>query len=234
MNSSIQMTEKQAAGEKAAEVVRDGMVVGLGSGSTVYYTICQIGAMVQSGMRLKSVSSSQATTVLAQKMGITLVSLNEIERLDVTIDGADEVDAQLNGIKGAGGALFFEKLIATASEQVIWVVDSSKVVTRLGARPLPIEVTPFAYRQIYGKMHAAGLRPVIRLAGEQPYCTDSGNYIIDLQTNELQEPQALADWLQAVPGIIAHGLFIACATQVVVGRGNSTELITRPQISLKS
>lgn len=219
------MREKQLAGEKATEFIQDGMVVGLGTGSTVYYSICRIAELVRAGISITGVSTSQSTTELAQRLGINLVSINDIERIDLTIDGADEVDKEFNGIKGGGGALFFEKIVAFSSDRVIWVVDSSKMVSKLGSVPLPLEVSVFGYKKVYNKLKSEGMKPTLRLLNGQPFRTDSDNYIIDLHMAQIDNPGELARWLKEIPGIVEHGLFINCADQIIIGRENSTEIV---------
>ncbi|MEL1135446.1 ribose-5-phosphate isomerase RpiA [Desulfitobacterium sp. THU1] len=220
------VNEKQVAGEKAAEFIQNGMLVGLGTGSTVYYSIRRIAELVREGVHIVGVSTSKSTTELAQSLGIELVSINDIGCVDITIDGADEVDEDFNGIKGGGGALFFEKIVAHASKRVIWVVDSSKMVKRLGKSPLQIEVSPIGYKQVYSKLKLEGMGPVLRLISGKPFLTDSNNYIIDLHSAELNNPTKLAGWLKEIPGIIEHGLFINYVDQVIVGRGDSAEIIS--------
>ncbi|WP_072771428.1 ribose-5-phosphate isomerase RpiA [Desulfitobacterium chlororespirans] len=219
--------EKQQAGEKAAEYVRDGMVVGLGTGSTVFYTIRKIVELVKNGMKIQGVSTSKSTTELAGSLGIELVSINDVETIDLTIDGADEIDQKLNGIKGGGGALFFEKVVAYASAKVIWVVDAGKMAPKLGGVPVPVEVSPFGYRQVYKRLSVEGLNPVMRLESGQPFRTDSDHYILDLYPDNLDHPGELGAWLKEIPGVIEHGLFIDCAAEVLVGRGDSVVSVLR-------
>ncbi|MCR2802926.1 ribose-5-phosphate isomerase RpiA [Paenibacillus soyae] len=221
------MNEKQLAGEKAAEFVKNGMTVGLGTGSTVYYTIRRIGEMVKEGLTIKAVSTSSSTTRLAESLRIPLVSIDEAGKLDLTIDGADEVDPAFRGIKGGGGALFFEKIVAAASERSIWVVGSDKLVDRLGRFPLPVEVVPFGYSQVYRRLFDKGLNPKLRMSGENRYITDSGNYIIDLQLGAIGDPEALNDWLNGITGVVEHGLFLGMANAVVVARQDIVEVKER-------
>jgi len=213
------VNEKKVAGEKAAEFVRDGMVVGLGTGSTVYFSILKIAELINKGFKIKGVSTSKATIELARRLGIELISLNEVEQIDLTIDGADEVDENLNGIKGGGGALFFEKMVAYSSTKVIWVVDSTKMVNRLGKFPLPVEVSSFGYKQVFKKMKSEGMNPIIRLNNSQLFRTDSDNYIIDLHLDRIDNHKELGTWIKEIPGVIEHGLFIELVDQVIVGKG---------------
>lgn len=221
------MNEKQLAGEKAVEFVKSGMVLGLGTGSTVYFTIVKIGELVKNGLQIKAVSTSAATTRLAESLRIPLVSINEVESIDLTIDGADEVDQAFNAIKGGGGALFFEKVVALASKQVIWVVDSQKRVEQLGQFPLPVEVTPFGHTHVLARLAAQGLNPAVRKVEERPYLTDSGNYIIDLHLGRLERPSELNETLNAMTGVVEHGLFLKVAQTVIVGRTDTADVLTR-------
>lgn len=221
------MDKKRAAGEKAAEFIKDGMIVGLGTGSTVYYTINKLGEMIANGLRIKAVSTSRSTTELAEKLGIALVSLNEIDHIDITIDGADEVDDDLNGIKGGGGALLYEKLVAVSSDKVIWVVDSSKMVKKLGRFPLPVEVIPFAYNQVLNKFKNMDFNPKVRMKNNSFFITDGGHYIIDLYLNEIENPYELQKKLNSMPGVVEHGLFLNIVDTIIVGKENSAEIINK-------
>ncbi len=221
------MDKKRAAGEKATEFIKDRMIVGLGTGSTVYYTINKLGEMVANGLRIKAVSTSRSTTELAEKLGISLVSLNEIDHIDITIDGADEVDDALNGIKGGGGALLYEKLVAVSSDKVIWVVDSSKMVKKLGRFPLPVEVIPFAYNQVLNKFKNMDFNPKVRMKNNSFFITDGGHYIIDLYLNEIENPYELQNNLNSMPGVVEHGVFLNIADTIIVGKENSVEIINK-------
>lgn len=203
------------------------MIVGFGTGSTVYYTILKIGEMVKGGLRIKGVSTSSSTDKIAKELGIPLISLNEADYIDITIDGADEVDNSLNGIKGGGGALLHEKLVAAASDKVIWVVGSGKRVDKLGRFPLPVEVIPFAYRHILKELEAMNLKPKIRMKNNSFFVTDEQNYIIDLHMNEIENPYMLENTLNAVPGIVEHGFFLDIADTLVVGNNDTVEIINR-------
>lgn len=221
------MNEKMIAGEKAVEYVKNGMTVGLGTGSTVYYTIAKIAEMVEAGLEIKAVSTSSSTTKLAKSLGIDVVSMNEVDIIDLTIDGADEIDENLNGIKGGGGALFYEKMVAEFSEKVIWVADSSKKVKKLGRFYLPVEVSPFAYKQIMKKLLMSGANPHIRKKEDGYYRTDSGNYIIDLDMKEINDSREFEKWLNMIPGVIENGLFNDIADIVIYGKQNGFEIIEK-------
>ena len=225
------MDGKKMAGEKAAELVEDGMIVGLGTGSTVYYTIKKLGERVQSGLHITGVPTSRATEKLARECGIPIADLNDTAQMDVTIDGADEVDPSLNGIKGGGGALLFEKLVAKASKRNIWVVDSRKMVQQLGAFPLPVEVVPFGYKHLMKTFEREGLNPVLRMKEGRPYVTDGGHYIVDIR---LQTPDigAFGAWLDSITGVVEHGLFLGICDLVVIGKGG--KVYTRNRAEAKN
>ena len=219
------MEGKRQAGILAAGFVKDGMTVGLGTGSTVYHTIMRLVEMVREGMRIRCVSTSEATTDLAESLGLDLVPMSEVPEIDITIDGADEVDRSYNGIKGGGGALLYEKLVADISGSVVWVVDRSKLVERLGAFPLPIEVVPFSHMQLMRKLEAMGFEPRLRMSGDRPFTTDEKNYIIDLKTGFIDDPRGLHELLKLMPGVIETGLFIAMADTVVVGGEDGAKVL---------
>ncbi len=219
--------EKLNAGERAIDFIKDGMLLGLGTGSTVYYTIKKIGELIKAGMKLKAVSTSSATSQLASAIGIEILPFNEITKTDLTIDGADEVDPNLNGIKGGGGALLYEKLVAEASEQIIWVVDSGKLVQRLGRFPLPVEVVQYGLNYLLTKFSEKDYHPELRLKDGRPYITDAGNFIIDLHLNEIAEPDELNGEIKLLTGVVETGLFLGMADKVIIGKGNETEIIDR-------
>ncbi|KHD85475.1 ribose-5-phosphate isomerase RpiA [Heyndrickxia ginsengihumi] len=221
------MIQKKLAGEKAAEFVEDGMIVGLGSGSTVYYTIQKLGELVKNGLHIKGVSTSSRTSSLAASLGIQLVSLNEVEKIDLTIDGADEVDRNFNGIKGGGGALLFEKMVAKASAKNIWVVDQSKRVNALGSFPLPVEVIPFGYTHVNKALQERGFKPVLRTENGEPFQTDSHHYILDIHTGSIDDPHALHQWLKSLTGVVETGLFIDIADAVIVGEKQTASIVTK-------
>ena len=193
------MNLKQLVGEKAAEYVTEGMVVGLGTGSTAYYMVEALGKRVKEGLTITGVTTSTRTKEQAEQLGIPLKTIDEVEKVDVTIDGADEIDAHYQGVKGGGGALLFEKIVADYSKKVIWIVDESKMVETLGAFPLPIEVLPYGSQQLMRIFDEKGFQPSMRKneAGEN-YLTDGGHYIIDLHMAKIEDPQSLALWLDEI------------------------------------
>ncbi|HEX9252213.1 MAG TPA: ribose-5-phosphate isomerase RpiA [Ignavibacteriaceae bacterium] len=221
------MNEKKLAAEKSIEFIKDGMTLGLGTGSTVFFLVNKLAELVKQGLEVKCVSTSNQTSELAKSLGIKIVNLNEVDFIDLTIDGADEVDKNLNGIKGGGGALLFEKIVAASSKKVIWIVDSSKYVEKLGKFPLPVEVIPFGSNHIIKRFMERGYNPVRRKNGNNDYFTDSGNEIIDIHLNEIEDSIKLEKDIKLIPGIVEVGLFNNIADRVIIGRGNTTEIISR-------
>ena len=220
--------EKQAAGRAAAKLVRDGDVVGLGTGSTAYFAVVALGERVKAGLKIVGIPTSVKTGDLARQLGIPLTTLDETPQIDITLDGADEVDPRLNLIKGGGGALLREKVIATATKNMVVVVDSSKVVSVLGKFPLPIEVISFARTVVENKIVSLGASPKLRTKTDgSPYLTDNGNQILDCSFGQIADPAVLALILSDTPGIVEHGLFIGLAKVALVGRGDAVEEIRR-------
>jgi ribose 5-phosphate isomerase A len=170
--------QKRAAGEKAVEFIDSRMVVGLGTGSTVKFMIEKLAKKVKEGLDISAVSTSYKTTLLAESLGIKVIDLKEVEKIDLTIDGADEIDPELNGIKGGGGALLYEKIVAASSVKNIWIVDSTKYVERLGRYPLPIEIVKFGAEKTFTKLSSLGYSPKFRMDDEKYFVTDGGNYTV--------------------------------------------------------
>lgn len=221
------MNEKQLAAEKSTEFIKDGMSLGLGTGSTVFYLVNRLGELVKQGLKVKCVSTSIQTSALAKSLGIKIVDLDEVDHIDLTIDGADEVDGNLNGIKGGGGALLFEKIVAAASKKVIWIVDSFKYVEKLGKFPLPIEVIKYGVNQLLKRFIELGYNPVIRKNNETNFVTDSGNLIIDLHLNDISDSREMEQQIKLMPGVVEVGLFNNIADILIIGRNNSTEILKR-------
>ena len=215
--------EKEAAGRAAAKLVREGNVVGLGTGSTAYFAVVALGERVKAGLKMVGIPTSLQTADLARAVGIPLTTLDENPEIDITIDGADEVDPQLNLIKG-GGALLREKVVASASEKMVVIADSGKVVAVLGKFPLPVEVIAFARAVVEKKIVALGASPKLRTRPDgSPYLTDNGNQILDCNFGKIADAAALALALSNIPGIVEHGLFVGLAKLVLVGRGDRVE-----------
>jgi ribose 5-phosphate isomerase A len=216
--------EKEAAGRAAAKLVRDGDVVGLGTGSTAYFAVVALGERVKAGLKMVGIPTSVKTGDLAREVGIRLTTLDEHPAIDITIDGADEVGPKLNLIKGGGGALTREKVIATASKKMVVVADSSKVVAMLGKFPLPVEVIAFARTVVENRIVSLGGSPKVRKKADGSfYVTDNGNQILDCSFGEIEDPAALARVLSDTPGIVEHGLFIGIAKMALVGKGGAVE-----------
>ena len=217
---------KKIAGVTAAKYVEDGMVVGLGTGSTAYFFVEEIGRRIkEEGLTVVGVTTSSQTTKQAEGLGIPLKAVDDIDSIDVTVDGADEVDPQLNGIKGGGGALLWEKIVADISKHYMWIVDESKMVHQLGAFPLPVEVIPFGAQHVFNKLAAKGYQPTWRMDGDQRYRTDENDYIIDLHLGKIDDPQAMAEELIHMVGVVEHGLFLNRVNDVIVGRQNGPEIL---------
>lgn len=220
--------EKRLAAERSLEYVRDGMCLGLGSGSTAAIMLELLGQRVHEGLRVRGVPTSETSRQLAELAGIPIVGFDDVSRLDLTIDGADEVDPQLNLIKGGGGALLREKIVASLSRRVMIVVDSHKQVPQLGAFPLPVEVVRFAWKPLAERLAELGASPALRPGRDgSAYVTDEGNFILDCAFGRIDDPAALAARLDAMPGVVDHGLFVGLAHTLVVGRGDGTIVIER-------
>ncbi len=220
--------EKKIAGEKATEFIQNGMIVGLGTGSTVAHTIKKISELIkEKKILIECVSTSNGTTILAQSLGIPLIPIHEITDIDVTIDGADEIDPLFNGIKGGGGALLFEKIIAKASKQNIWVVDGAKMVDDLGKFPLPVEIVPFGYTHTIKHLNNNGYKPKLRYKNGQQFITDSGNYIVDLHLKTIKDPVVLEKELNCIPGVVENGLFIKIVDKVITAEKQSIRILDK-------
>ncbi|SFI53603.1 ribose-5-phosphate isomerase RpiA [Celeribacter neptunius] len=221
-------TAKFVAAKKAVEYVEDGMKLGLGTGSTAAWMVRCLGEMVrEEGLNIVGVPTSTRTAELARQQGIKVISLDEAKWLDLTIDGADEFDPELNLIKGGGGALLQEKIVATASDQMIVISDVSKQVDTLGHFPLPVEVIPFGWQttkalveETLVAMDVLGQQATLRMNGEAAYVTDEGNHIIDLHLQRIGNARQLALVLNQIPGVVENGLFIDICDRVIIGHGD--------------
>ena len=208
---------KKMAGIKAAEFVTDGMVVGLGTGSTAYYFVEEIGRRIkEEGLQIIAVTTSSVTSQQAEGLGIPLKSIDEVDLVDVTVDGADEVDPNFNGIKGGGGALLMEKVVATPTKSYIWVVDESKLVEKLGAFKLPVEVVQYGAEQVFRRFERAGYKPSFRQKDGQRFVTDMQNFIIDLDLGVIENPIEFARELDHIVGVVEHGLFNQMVDKVIL------------------
>lgn len=217
-NSPI-LIAKRAAGKAAAELIEDGMRIGLGTGSTAAFFIEALSIRCQKGLKIQAVASSLQSMRQAQAMGIPLIDESLVDALDVTVDGADEIDPHKNMIKGGGGALLREKLIAFSSKEMIVVVDENKLVDQLGAFPVPVEISPFLYRTTVGRLTQQGYEGALRVNRDGTfYATDNGNYIFDVQFKDfILDPKQENEKLKRIVGVIETGIFYHVAGRVVVG-----------------
>lgn len=222
------MTEKKNAAIKAAEYIEDNMTVGLGTGSTAYYVIERVGELVKHGLNIKAVATSLSTSNIASGFNIPLVSIDEVERIDFAIDGVDEIDGGFNAIKGGGGALFREKMVATLADRVIWIMDSSKVVDAIGTFPLPVEILTYGYNHILRKLELLSLSPVLRLKSDGPFLTDNHNYIVDLHIGKGFDIKYVSEQLKAIPGVLETGLFLNMCDRIIVGIKDEVKVIENP------
>ena len=219
---------KRAAAEKALELVRDGMLLGLGSGSTARFFTEGVGRLVADGLRVRGVPTSRATAELAASLGIPVVE-ELVGLIDLAVDGADEVDPQLSLIKGRGGALLREKLVASAAKRFVVVVDESKIVDRLGKGVLPVEVSAFLWRGTAERLALLCTGLKVRGGEEQPYLTDGGNLILDLSFDAgIDDPSALATQIKNTVGVLEHGLFIGIADTCVVAGMDGPRVLGGP------
>jgi ribose 5-phosphate isomerase A len=218
---------KKAAAEKAIELVQDGMLLGLGSGSTAKYFTEGVGRLVAQGMKLRCVPTSRETSELAAELGIQIVT-EIIGQIDLAVDGADEVDPALNLIKGRGGALSREKLVASAVKRFIAIVDESKMVKQLGVGTLPVEVLPFLWRTTADRLIALGSSLTVRGGEEIPYVTDNGNLILDLMVEGgIKDPAGFGDAIKKTTGVVEHGLFIGMTDTLIVANQEGPRVIGR-------
>ena len=225
MTKSDLNNEKKAAAEKAVEFIESGMLVGLGTGSTVKFMIESLAEKIKNGLDIKAISTSNATSRFAESLGIAVLNFSDVDEIDLTIDGADEVDPNLNGIKGGGGALLNEKIVASSSKKNIWMVDSTKRVEQLGSFPLPIEVVKFGVNQTFNKLFSLGYKPEFRSADGNNYVTDGNHFIIDLQLNKIENPADLHKNLLLIPGVVETGLFLDICDVLIIGTDDEYEVI---------
>lgn len=218
---------KSLVGKKSVEWIKDGMTVGLGTGSTVYYMVEELGRRVKDeNLKITGVTTSIRTANQAKSLGIQLKSVDTVDHIDITIDGADEISSDFQGIKGGGAALLYEKIVATNSDKVMWIVDKSKMVDKLGRFPLPVEVIPYGSQKIFERFEKKGLNPAFRKDDKGGLLlTDSDNYIIDLHLGQIDNPHELAEYLIHQVGVVEHGLFLDMVDTVIVGRQNGPEVL---------
>lgn len=232
MNAEAQ---KRAAAARAVEFVRPGMKLGLGTGSTAKHFVDLLGERVKGGLDVICVPTSEATHAQAKSLGIPLTTLDETPALDLTVDGADEIDPNLNLIKGGGGALLREKIVAAASARMIVISDPSKLVQTLGRFPLPVEVTPFGYtatrlavEKAIVSLQKPGPLSLRKGKDGHPFVTDGGHWIIDAALERIDDPKAMAHALSGIPGVMEHGLFVGLADMVIIGGPDGIKILDRP------
>jgi ribose 5-phosphate isomerase A len=220
---------KRLAAAAAIAEVEDGMVLGLGSGSTAAFAVEALAAWVAQGLDVAAIPTSEQTAAQARRLGIRVSSFAEHRRIDITIDGADEVEiATLNLIKGRGGALLREKIVASASDRMVVIVDEGKLVDRLGQHaPVPVEIVAFGWQVTLDRLADLGARPTLRVVGDEPYRTDSGNHIADCAFGEIDDPADLERRLAAITGVVESGLFIGLAARVLVGTQAGIRVLER-------
>ena len=223
------------AATAALSYVKDGMALGLGTGSTASHFVRLLGERVRQGLNVRATPTSERTRALAEQAGVPLVSVDAIGRIDLTVDGADEIDPHFRMIKGGGGALLREKIVASASTHMLVITDESKAVETLGAFPLPVEVTQFGFTLTSDKIYAtlkrtgcAGAEITLRETPDgKPFITDGGNYIFDAHAKRIPEPDLLSDALNQIVGVVEHGLFIGLAGTLILGKEKGVEITER-------
>ncbi len=232
-NVDMDQLKRQAAA-RALDEVRDGMQLGLGTGSTAKHFVELLGERVRAGLRVIGVPTSEATRADAERCGVPLTTLDEVDRLDLTVDGADEIDPALNLIKGGGGALLREKIVAAASDRMIVIADDTKWVPVLGRFPLPVEVIPFglgatrrAMEKAFAECGVSGQMAVRKAKNGHVFVTDGGHWIVDAHLGRIEDPARLAKALSAIPGVVEHGLFIGLASSAVLAGGGGIRVVER-------
>lgn len=220
---------KQQVGEKAASFIHQGMVVGLGTGTTAFYFIQKLAQRCQEGLKIQAVASSEHSRKLAEKQGIPLIDVNHITSIDITVDGADEIDEKKQMIKGGGGALVREKIVASMSRELVIIIDETKLVSKLGKRKLPVEIIPFGYTSTRHKLEKLGYSGHFRKNSDGSfYLTDNHNYILDIDFKELRDqPQRDHEVMIHVPGVVDTGFFFDLAGRVVIGFSDG-QIVVRP------
>ena len=214
--------EKQVAAREAVKFIKDNDVVGLGTGSTAFFAIQEVALLVKNGLNIKCVPTSEHTLSLAVSLGIEMLDMSEVTAIDVTIDGADEFDAQLNLIKGGGGALFREKIVASMTRKEIIIADSGKFVEQLGKFKVPVEVLPLALNYVLQQLNLLGGTGTVRLKEGSRFITDNHNLIVDTDFGLISDAAGLSEQLNQVEGVVAHGLFVNLAAMVIMGKGSET------------
>lgn len=215
---------KKLAGEASLEFIKDGMTIGLGSGSTVNWMLKKLGERVREGLDIKGIPTSLKTERMAKEFGIPLIDFSSVYKIDLAIDGADEIDPHFNLIKGGGGSLVREKLIDIEATEFIVIADESKLVSYLGAFSLPVEVLPFGWQQTLARISSLGGNPKLRMKDTEVFISDNGNYIFDCDFGIIEEPKRLHEQLKLLVGVVETGLFVDMVRKVIVGRNNRMEI----------
>lgn len=213
---------KQAAAEHATRYIENHMIVGLGTGSTAYFAIVKLAEMVAAGLDVRCIPTSETSARIARERGIPLTSFADVDHIDLTIDGADEVDPAFNLTKGGGGALLREKFVASASSIELIVVDESKIRERLGQFPLPVEVVPFGWQLTHRRIEGLGCHAALRSGANTPFTTDNGNYILDCSFGRIEDPPELEQKISAICGVVECGIFTDLADRIIVGMSDGT------------
>ena len=221
--------EKEVAAREAVKYIKDGDIVGLGTGSTAYFAIVAVAELVKNGMKLRCVPTSEHTAALAASLGIELLDMKDVDYIDITIDGADEFDSQLNLIKGGGGAHFREKIVASLTKKEIIIADSGKKVTKLGAFKVPVEVVPMALNFVVKEIVKLQGTGDVRMKDGLPFITDNHNMIVDADFGLIENAAELSESLKQIEGILAHGLFVNLASLVIMGKGEQTQTYSKEQ-----
>ena len=222
------MNLKEVVGKEAVKYVEDGMIVGLGTGSTVFYFVHALADKVKEGLNIQMVSTSIQTVELARSLGLNIKELEEIDHIDLAVDGVDEIDKNFNAIKGGGAALFREKIVADIAKEVIWIYDESKDVEKLGKFNLPVEILPFGYSHTVRKLTEAGLNPVIRKKDGEILITDNHNYIADLHLGYGFDIEEVKEKLANIVGVVEHGLFLNMCKLCIKGTPEGAVIINNP------
>ncbi|WP_077325281.1 ribose-5-phosphate isomerase RpiA [Virgibacillus siamensis] len=217
--------DKQLAAETATQYIKNGMTVGLGSGSTVDWMLQKLGVFVKDGLDIKGIPTSVKTESLAKKYGIPLTDFSKTTTVDIAIDGADEIDDQLNLLKGGGGSLVREKIVDAMAKKLIIIADQSKMVHQLGSFPLPVEVVPFGWEVTKKHIAEYGAVPKLRKDENRIFVSDNGNYILDCDFERIEDPKGLHEKLKSLTGVVETGLFIGMTNEAIVGRNGTIEII---------
>ena len=224
--------EKLLAAKEAVKLIGNNHIIGLGTGSTATYAIHEIGKLVKQGLQIETIPTSNKTKELAETLGIIIRDVNKTNSIDITIDGADEFTTDFILIKGGGGALLREKIVASMSKQVVIIADSSKKVDAVGKFKLPLEVIPFASNYVFHQLKALQATGTVRMNAGKPFLTDQNNFILDADFGIIENPVELSDSLNKIEGIVAHGLFLNLATTIIMGNNNSTTIFNKPTANL--